>query len=47
MKHALPRPLAGDDGNSRPWPTLPGDPEPSRDSWTVILDGTSGKGGGR
>ncbi len=44
FKHALPRPLAGSDGD-RPWPVLPGDPEPKR--WTVILDGKRSSGGGR
>lgn len=43
MKHALPRPTAGDDGNGRPWPTLPRDPEPAKDSWVVILDGAQDK----
>ncbi|SBW17953.1 hypothetical protein FDG2_0445 [Candidatus Protofrankia californiensis] len=38
--HALPSLLAGDNGGDRPWPELPGDKEPSRESWTVILDGT-------
>ncbi|MEX5711081.1 hypothetical protein AB1484_22970 [Parafrankia sp. FMc6] len=52
-KHALPARTAGDDGNGRPWPKLPGDREPSPNSWTVILDGsqkkkdTGSKGGGR
>lgn len=52
-KHALPSRTAGDDGGGRPWPKLPGDREPSPDSWTVILDGSqqqkkkSTKSGGR
>lgn len=42
-KHALPSRTAGDDGGGRPWPKLPGDREPSPDSWTVILDGSKPK----
>lgn len=51
MKHALPRPSAGDDNGGRPWPVLAGDREPKR--WVVIVDdkapvnGKPGKGGGR
>ncbi|WP_157904342.1 hypothetical protein [Parafrankia soli] len=51
FKHALPRPLPGDDNGGRPWPKLPNDREPKR--WVVIVDdkapvnGKSGKGGGR
>ncbi len=48
MQHVLSRSLlpAGD-GSDGSWPVLPPDPEPSPESWVVIVGRIALSGGGR